>query len=209
MRMVILGPPGSGKGTQAEKLSKKFGVKHLSAGDLLREAVANNTTLGKKARAYMEKGELVPDSIILELIEEQIEKCKDGFILDGFPRNLNQARELERYLRRHQEELDVVLNIDVDEDTVIKRLKGRLVCPECGKIYSMNDLPSNMVCPKCGAELKQRIDDNEDTIKNRIKVYQKVTFPLVDYYKKKGLLHNVSGKGSIEEVFERIVEFLQ
>ncbi|MCD6257736.1 adenylate kinase [Candidatus Aerophobetes bacterium] len=208
MRIVILGPPGSGKGTQAEKLSEKFGLKHLSVGDLLREAVANGTVLGKKAKPYMAKGELVPDPIILDLIKEYIDKYSDGFILDGFPRNLNQAKELDEYLKEHQKNLDIVLNIDVDENTVIERLKGRLVCPKCGRVYSVNSLPSSMVCPRCGAKLEHRMDDNEDTIRNRMRVYQKLTLPLIDYYKKRGLLHNISGKGSPDEVFERIVKLL-
>jgi len=156
----------------------------------------------------MAKGELVPDPIILDLIKEYIDKYSDGFILDGFPRNLNQAKELDEYLKGHQKNLDIVLNIDVDENTVIERLKGRLVCPKCGRVYSVNSLPSSMVCPRCGAKLEHRMDDNEDTIRNRMRVYQKLTLPLIDYYKKRGLLHNISGKGSPDEVFERIVKLL-
>jgi len=210
MRIVMLGPPGAGKGTQAKKLSKRLNLSHLSTGDLLREAVANDTPLGREAKSYMIKGELVPDSVILSMIEDEIEKQKDkdGFILDGFPRNVNQARRLDEYLKKEDKELDLVLNIQVDEDTIIKRLTGRRVCPNCGRIYHIKNAPSDMVCKGCGTELRQREDDKEETVRNRIDVYFKETHPLIEYYQKKGILKNIPGKGSPDEVFNRIVALI-
>jgi len=208
MRVVILGPPGAGKGTQAEKLSKKLGISHLSAGDLLRESVSRGTSLGEKARSYMVKGELVPDSIILEVIGEEMEKSRDGFILDGFPRNINQAKALDQYLKKRGEKLDMVINLEVRRGTIVERLTGRLICPECGKVYHVKSIPPEMVCEECGAKLEQRIDDNEHTIKNRIEVYLKHTHPLIDYYQRKGLLKSISGEGSPQEVFNRILKLL-
>jgi len=208
MKIVMLGPPGAGKGTQAEKLSRKLNVPHLSAGDLLREVVVKETSLGKEARSYMEKGELVPDSIIMQIIGEKIESLKDGFILDGFPRNINQAKALDRYLEDRGEKLDLVINLEVDKDTVIKRLTGRLVCQECGKVYHVENIPPRMICQDCGNRLVQRVDDNEETINNRLKVYFKHTHPLIEYYQKKGLLRSISGEGTPQEVFERIVNLI-
>ncbi|HHF98519.1 MAG TPA: adenylate kinase [Candidatus Aerophobetes bacterium] len=208
MRLVLLGPPGAGKGTQAKRLSQKFGVPHLSAGDILREAVSKGTSLGKKAEPYISRGELVPDSIVLEMIEEKIKQSKNGFILDGFPRNLSQARELDLYLQREKKELNAAVNIDVSENIIVERLKNRLICSECGAILSLKDVTGEGICPKCKAKLKRRTDDNEDTIRKRIEVYFKHTFPLLDYYREKGILINISGEGSPDEVFNRIINSL-
>lgn len=208
MRIVMLGLPGAGKGTQAKRLSKKLNLPHLSTGDLLRDAVSRKTSLGKKAKSYMSRGELVPDPIILSIVKEKIEKHRDGFIMDGFPRNISQARELDEYLTQKKKELDVVVNLEVDEETIIKRLTGRRICPNCRKIYHVKNTPSNMVCESCGVKLRQREDDREETVRNRLKVYYEETYPLVEYYRKKGILRSVSGKGSPDEVFNRILALL-
>ncbi len=208
MIVVLLGPPGAGKGTQAEKLSKKLGLKHLATGDLLREAVAKGTDLGKEAQSYMSRGELVPDSIVCKIVEEKIKEGKDGFILDGFPRNINQAKELDQYLRQFGRQIDKVINIEISEDEIVKRLTRRVICSKCGKIYSLDDIDSDTECPNCGGRLQQRKDDNIETIKNRIKIYKKETAPLIDYYRQRGILKNVSGEESPNKVFLRLLEAL-
>lgn len=210
MRIVLLGPPGAGKGTQANRLSGKLGLPHLSTGELLREAVSSDTRLGKKAKEYMSRGELVPDSIILSIIEEEIEKhrAEEGFILDGFPRNLVQARELDEYFKKQNTKLDIAFNIQVDEQTVIKRLTGRRICPTCGKVYHIRDAPSGMVCKRCKNKIRQREDDSEQTVRKRLRVYLRQTFPVIEYYQRKGILRNISGEGSPHEVFNRITSVL-
>jgi len=204
MRIVLLGPPGAGKGTQAQKLSKEFGLVHLSTGDLLRKAVSEGNSLGQRVKSFMNKGELVPDSIILELLESEINEKKDNFILDGFPRNLTQAEKLSKVLQQKGKNLDFVINLEIDEATVIKRLIGRAVCPKCGKIYRIDEVGPEKICQSCGAKLYQRSDDDENVIKNRFQVYLEHTRPLIDYYKDKGILYQISGKGSPEEIFKRI-----
>ena len=208
MRVVIMGPPGAGKGTQAQKLSQRFGARHLSVGDLLREAMSRNVPLGRKAKPYISKGDLVPDSIVLKVIEGEIKKNKGGFILDGFPRNTGQAKKLDAYLSGQKKELGRVINLEVSEETILRRLKGRLICPECGKIYSPENILPEEVCQSCGNRLRQRIDDGGDTVKNRIKVYLKHTLPLVEYYNGTGALRNVSGEDSPDGVFARIVKLI-
>ncbi|MBE0478806.1 adenylate kinase [Candidatus Aerophobetes bacterium] len=207
MRIVMLGPPGAGKGTQAKRVSVKLNLPHLSTGELLREAVSNNTSLGRKAKSYMSRGELVPDSIILNMVEKEIDKYeeKGGFILDGFPRNVAQAKKLDGYLEKKSEALEMVINIDVDEETAVKRLTGRLVCPNCGKLYHATNAPSDGACKGCGTELRKREDDNEKTIRNRLEVYFDETHPLIEYYREKGILRNISGKGSPDEIFQKIL----
>ena len=205
---MILGPPGAGKGTQAENLSKKFEIPHLSAGDLLREAVSQETVSGKEAKPYISKGELVPDFIVLDIIEEKIKKYKDGFILDGFPRNIKQAKELDKYLKTQKKELDVVINLQLDENAILKRLRSRLICSKCGKIYNIESLSFDERCQNCGNKLRQRVDDKEETIRNRIKVYFKYTYPLLNYYREKGILRDVLGKGSPNEIFDEVIEHI-
>lgn len=204
MKMVMLGPPGAGKGTQAQKLSKKLGLVHLSMGDLLRKAVSEGNSLGQRAKSFMDKGKLVPDSIILEILGREIDEKKDNFILDGFPRNLTQAKELDEVLQRKGRELDFVINLEIDNASIIKRLTGRLICPGCGEIYHIDKISSQKICQSCGIKLYQRPDDDENVIKNRLQVYITHTHPLIDYYKKKEILYQILGKGSPEEVFERI-----
>jgi adenylate kinase len=209
LRVVLLGPPGSGKGTQAKRLSKNLGLPHIGMGDMLREAVKNKTPLGERAKEFMNSGKLVPDSIILELLGKRMEGMKEGFILDGFPRTLEQAKRLDALLEKERENLDVVINLVVGEETILKRLKGRLVCSECGRVYQRKDLSfSTRICPNCGAVLYQRKDDDINTLKQRVKVYLEHTHPLIDYYKKKGILQDISGEGHPQEIFNRIIKML-
>ena len=207
MYMVLLGPPGAGKGTQAEKLKDKLGLIHIAMGNLLREAVRKKTPSGEEARAFMEKGKLVPDYVILQLLKNEIEFEKKGFILDGFPRNLSQARKLDELLDKEAEKLDLVINLQVKEAVLIKRLMGRLICSECGKVYHKSNIDGSIkICKDCGASLLQRNDDNPDIIKRRIEVYLEHTYPLIDYYRKKRILRNIQGEGTFKEVFQRIME---
>jgi len=208
LRIVLLGPPGSGKGTQAERLSKNLGLPYIGIGDMLREAVKNKAPLGEKAKEFMNSGNLVPDPIILELLGKKMEGTKEGFIMDGFPRTLEQAKRLDNLLEEERENLDVVINLVVGEETILKRLKGRLVCSECGKVYRREDLGSSGSCGSCGAPLCQREDDVSDTLKQRIKIYLEHTHSLIDYYKKKGILQDVSGEGHFQEIFNRIIKML-
>ena len=206
---MLLGPPGSGKGTQAERLSKNLGLSHIGMGDMLREAVKNKAPLGKKAKEFMNSGKLVPDPVILELLGKRMEVTKEGFIMDGFPRTLEQAKRLDTLLEKEREDLDVVINLVVGEETILKRLKGRLVCSECGKVYRREDLSlSTRSCESCGAALCQREDDVSDTLKQRVKIYLEHIHSLVDYYKKKGILQDISGEGHPQEIFNRILKIL-
>jgi len=212
MRLVLLGAPGAGKGTQAKKLVEKYGIPQISTGDILRKAVADGTPLGKEAKSYMDRGELVPDSVVIGLVKERLaqDDCKKGYILDGFPRNTAQAEELDRVLSEMNSSLDVALSIDVSMDDLMKRLTGRRTCRNCQQMYNIYFSPPKQegVCDKCGGELYQRDDDKEETIRNRLEVYQKSTAPLIDYYKNKGILRSVQGTGSIDDIFNRICEIL-
>ena len=193
--MVFLGPPGAGKGTQAKRVVEKYGFKHISTGDMFREAVKNGTPVGLQAKGYMDRGELVPDDVVIGIVRERMQKgdLQDGFILDGFPRTVAQAEALDSILTEVSMPLDMVLNLNVDDDILIKRLTSRRVCRQCGAIYNVLFQPPKEegVCDKCGGELYQRDDDNEESVKNRLEVYHSQTQPLIDYYDRKGLLHTV------------------
>jgi adenylate kinase len=210
MNIIFLGPPGSGKGTQAKLLCNKYEIPHISTGDMLRDAVKNKTPLGIKAKEYMKKGALVPDDIIVEIVKERIAEkdCKNGFILDGFPRNLYQGEVLDSYLAEVNLNIDYVLYIEVDEKEIIKRLSGRRVCRNCGEGYHIiyNPPVNDGICNKCGGELYQREDDREDTVKVRLDVYNEETSSLVSYYKDRGILKTISGIGGIEQIHKEIVE---
>ena len=212
MRLVLLGAPGAGKGTQAKKLVDKFGIPQISTGDILIKAVADGTPLGKEAKIIMDKGELVPDSVVIGLVKERLaqDDCKNGYILDGFPRNTAQAEELDKVLSEMNAPLDVALSVDVDKNDLMKRLTGRRTCRGCQQMYNIHFSPPQKegVCDKCGGELYQRDDDKEETIKNRLDVYEKATAPLIDYYGKKGILKSVEGVGSIDDIFNRICTIL-
>jgi adenylate kinase len=213
MRLVLLGAPGAGKGTQAKKLIDKYGIPQISTGDILRKAVADGTTLGKEAKTYMDKGELVPDSVVIGLVKERIaqDDCKKGYILDGFPRNTAQAEALDKVLSEMNAPLDIALSVDVDKDILMKRLTGRRTCKNCQQMYNIYFSPprTDGKCDKCGGELFQRDDDKEETIKNRLEVYERSTAPLIDYYRNKGILRSVQGVGNIDEIFNRVCAVLE
>lgn len=213
MRLVLLGAPGAGKGTQAKMLIDKYKLPQISTGDILRKAVADGTPLGKEAKVIMEKGELVPDRIVLGLVEERLKQddCKAGFILDGFPRNTAQAEELDKMLDGLKMPLNSALSVDVPMEDLMKRLTGRRTCKNCQQMYNIYYSPPKKegVCDKCGGELFQRGDDKEETIKKRLDVYDAQTAPLIDYYKKKGILKSVKGTGSIDEIFKNVCEVLE
>ncbi len=213
MRLVLLGAPGAGKGTQAKKLIEKYGIPQISTGDILRKAVADGTPLGKEAKVIMDKGELVPDKIVLGLVEERVKQadCKKGFILDGFPRNTAQAEALDKLLNDLQMPLDSALSVDVPKEDLMKRLTGRRTCKKCQQMYNVYYSPpkKGAICDKCGGELFQRGDDKEDTIKKRLDVYDAQTAPLIDYYSKKGIRKSVMGTGSIDEIFNKVCNILE
>ena len=204
--IVLLGPPGSGKGTQGEKLSEELGYTRLSTGDMLREAVRNGTELGMKAKTYMDSGALVPNDLIIGLMKEKIAGAKGGVILDGFPRTVEQADAL-----GEQVDVDLALNLDVDDAELVNRLTKRRSCPGCNAVYHLvyNPPKQEGVCDKCGGMLYQRDDDKEETVMNRLKVYRENTMPLIDYYSKKGTLVTIQGVGDIDEIFAKVKEAVQ
>lgn len=209
MHLVLLGAPGAGKGTQVERLKGKLGLVHIAAGDLLRKAVKERTLLGQKAENFIKQGRLVSDDIVLELLEDKIREEKKGFILDGFPRNLWQAKKLDEILHRENRRLDLVINLEVKESTIIERLSRRLVCSSCGRIYNKENLGDfSSTCRVCGASFFQRDDDNPEAIKERIKTYLKHTHPLISYYREKKILYNIEGEQSPEEITQEILNFL-
>ncbi len=213
MKLVLLGAPGAGKGTQAKKLIEKFDIPQISTGDILRKAVADGTALGKEAKSYMDKGELVPDAVVIGLVKERIaqDDCKKGYILDGFPRNTSQAEALDKVLADMGAPVDVALSVDVDKDVLMRRLTGRRTCKGCQQMYNVYFSPPKKdgTCDKCGGELYQRDDDKEETINNRLDVYEKSTAPLIEYYSKKEILKPVNGIGSIDEIFSSICFVLE
>jgi len=212
-RVVLLGAPGAGKGTQAKMLIDRFKIPQISTGDILRKAVADGTPLGKEAKVIMDAGGLVSDKIVLGLVEERIKQpdCKSGFILDGFPRNTAQAEALDKILSGMNMPLTVALNIDVDLNDLLKRLTGRRTCKSCQQMYNIFFSPPKKdgACDKCGGQLFQRDDDKEATIKKRLEVYQQQTAPLIDYYSKKKIMKTVMGVGSIEDIFKKAVAAIE
>ncbi len=213
MKLVILGPPGAGKGTQADYIIKKYNIPHISTGDIFRENIKNNTELGVKAKSYMDKGLLVPDELVIDLVEDRIKKpdAKDGFLLDGFPRTVAQAVSLDAILDADGDKLSKVININVDPEILIRRAVGRRVCKKCGATYHVEFNPPKVegICDNDGEKLIQRDDDNEETVKKRIEVYFDQTAPLIDYYNAQGLLIDVNGAQDIDKVFDDIVTGLK
>lgn len=213
MRIILLGPPGAGKGTQAKDLVTKYGIPQISTGDILRKNLADKTPLGLEAKGYMDKGELVPDSVVVGIVRERLKEpdCQKGYILDGFPRTVPQAEALDKALSGMGTPLDKVLSIEVQDEELVKRLSGRRTCRSCQAGYHvMFKAPKTEgKCDSCGGELYQRDDDKEEAIKNRLKVYQASTAPLIDYYKGKGLLRAVNGVGDMKEILNRMVAALE
>lgn len=212
LRTILLGPPGAGKGTQAVKIVEKYSIPHISTGDIFRENIKNETELGNRAKAYMDRGELVPDELVVEIATDRLTKddCKNGFLLDGFPRTIFQAEKLDEFLTKRGEKIDKVINIDVEKDALVKRITGRRVCKSCGASYHVVNIPPKKdgVCDLCSGELIQRADDTEETVLNRIDVYNKQTKPLVDYYDKAGVIINIDGNKDLDDVLADIVKGL-
>jgi adenylate kinase len=210
--VILLGPPGAGKGTQAKLLQEKFGVCQISTGDILRKAVADRTALGQQASEYIDRGALVPDTVILDLVAERLkeEDCENGFILDGFPRTIPQAEGLESILKARGLDLDRVLSLKVPQNVIIERLAGRRTCKRCGALYHVAFEPPLKpgICDRCGGELYQRDDDREQTIAARLKVYDAQTAPLEDYYRERGMLSDIDGIGSVDEIHRGIIDAL-
>lgn len=206
MKLVLLGPPGAGKGTQSVVLAREFKIPHISTGDILREAVKEGLPLGLEAKSYMDKGELVPDEVVTGIVVERLKKpdTGNGYILDGFPRTLKQANDLDAALSKSGANIDMVLYFETSEKTAIERLTGRRVCKKCGFNYHIKNIPPKKpgVCDKCGGELYQRPDDKEDTVRKRLKVYEAQTKPLIEYYTRKDILKKVSGDLGVDELFK-------
>lgn len=212
MNIILLGPPGAGKGTQAKRLIDKYSIPQISTGDMLRAALKEGTALGLEAKKYMDKGELVPDSVVIGLVKERIQQndCAKGYMLDGFPRNVSQAEALDKMLAELKQKIDDVICIEVPSEELLGRLTGRRTCRSCGAgFHVMFDPPKKEgVCDKCNGELYQRDDDNETTVKSRLDVYAKQTEPLIGYYKNQGKLRSINGVGDMEEIFSRITAVL-
>jgi len=208
MKLVIFGPPSAGKGTQAQKLSKRYGIPQIATGDLLREHVAKKTPIGVKVKEILDAGKLGPDDLIVQMIKDRVSEpdCKNGYLLDGFPRTMNQAKELEKMT-----DIDLVLNIVVDPEVLVERAVGRRICPKCAAVYhvSFNPPKRRGICDKCGTPLVQRDDDKEETVRRRLKVYQEQTAPLVEYYRSRGKLVDIDGSKGIEGVFEQLVNAVE
>lgn len=205
MKIIFLGAPGSGKGTHATRVKTELGLPHISTGDIFRENIKGGTPLGVLAKSYIDKGALVPDDVVIKIVEDRLsrEDCKNGFILDGFPRTIYQAEALKKIAS-----IDVVINLVVDDEAIVKRVAGRRMC-RCGETYNVAFLNGATTCAKCGGELYQREDDKEETVKSRLEVYHKETAPLIDYYRKEGLLKDVDGSQGIEAVYNDIMKVLK
>ncbi len=212
MKIIMLGAPGAGKGTQAQMIAEKFGIPHISTGDIFRANIKNGTELGKKAKEFMDKGLLVPDELTVQLLLDRVanEDCKDGYVLDGFPRTIPQADVLDSELTKLGDKVDFAVNVDVPDENIVRRMSGRRACLKCGATYHIEHIPPKKegICDTCGSELVQRDDDKPETVQNRLKVYHEQTQPLIEYYGKKDILKNVDGTKDMQEVFTDIVNIL-
>jgi len=213
LNIILLGPPGCGKGTQAKMLTEKYHIPQISTGDILREAVRNRTPLGLEAKTYMDSGKLVPDDVVIGIIQDRLKQpdCEKGFILDGFPRTVVQAEALDDTLKTMGKKIEHAISISVDEEELLRRLTGRRTCRSCGAMFHIlfNPPKKEGICDKCSGELYQRDDDKEETIRNRLNVYNQQTAPLIDYYQKKELLRTIEGVGKIEDIFRKIEEVIK
>ncbi len=213
MHIILMGPPGAGKGTQAEMMAKEFSVPHVSTGDIFRSAIKEGTEMGKKAKEYMDKGALVPDEIVVGIMKERLQKpdCAEGVLLDGFPRTAEQAEALDEVLQELGMSIDAVVNVEVEDEELVSRLTGRRVCQKCGTTYHVKHNPPKVrnICDHCGGELYQRSDDTVETVKERLSVYNRQTKPIIDFYQRKGLYVSVDGSQKINEVSEEIKEKLK
>lgn len=212
MKIVMLGAPGAGKGTQAKKIAGKYGIPHVSTGDIFRANIKNGTKLGMQAKAYMDAGNLVPDEITIGMLLDRIhqEDCEKGYVLDGFPRTIPQAESLTAALKERGESIDYAIDVDVPDENIIRRMSGRRACLSCGATYHIvyNASKKEGVCDQCGEPLVLRDDDKPETVQNRLNVYHRQTQPLIDYYKKEGVLAQVDGTQDMEQVFQDIVKIL-
>lgn len=213
MRIILLGPPGAGKGTQAKILADKLSLLHISTGDILRENVKDASALGKEARNFMDQGLLVPDEIVARMLLQRLDNAdtKKGFILDGYPRNLNQARQLDDMLGKRNMDIDLVIYLDTSDTVIIQRLTGRLVCSACGANFHVKNMPPkiNGICDNCGGKLYQRTDDSQGTVKRRLEVYKKEASLLITYYQAKKKLHHLSGDEDAKLVLDKVINLMQ
>lgn len=213
MKIIMLGAPGAGKGTQAKKLAEKYGIPHISTGDIFRANIKNGTELGKKAKVYIDQGLLVPDELVVDLVVDRFKNadCKNGYVLDGFPRTIPQAEALDEALSKNGENVDFAIEVDVADELIINRMAGRRACLSCGATYHIVNIPPKKegICDVCGKELVLRDDDKPETVKKRLAVYHEQTQPLIDYYAAKGILRSVDGTKSMEDTFHEIVQILE
>ena len=212
MKIIMLGAPGAGKGTQAKMIAEKFNIPHISTGDIFRANIKNGTELGKKAKEFMDKGQLVPDELTVEILLDRVaaDDCKNRSVLDGFPRTIPQADVLDKELTKLGDKVDFAINVDVPDENIVRRMSGRRACLKCGATYHIEHIPPKQegICDKCGSELVQRDDDKPETVQNRLSVYHEQTQPLIDYYNKKNILKSVDGTKDMQEVFSDIVNIL-
>ena len=212
MKIVMLGAPGAGKGTQADKIAEKFGLPHISTGDIFRKNIKEGTELGKEAKSYMDAGKLVPDELTVRLLLDRVKNddCAKGYILDGYPRTIPQAEALDKELKKLGEKIDYAINVDVPDENIINRMSGRRACLKCGATYHLKYVPPKKdgVCDECGSELVIRDDDKPETVKNRLAVYHEQTQPLIEYFEKQGVLHTVDGTTDAGDVFKAIEKIL-